>query len=58
MTKLLIIKKVNVCDLSEQARLNFISKFDGTGIDFVSCADTKSACEESDIIALYYSVLS
>ena len=27
MTKLLDIKKVYVCDLSEQARLNFISKF-------------------------------
>ncbi|MBQ3493268.1 MAG: ornithine cyclodeaminase family protein [Clostridia bacterium] len=50
MTKLLDIKKVYVCDLSEQARLNFIAKFDGTGIEFVSCIDNQSACEDSDII--------
>lgn len=50
MTKLLDIKKVYVCDLSEQARLNFISKFEGTDIEFVSCTDNKSACEDSDII--------
>ena len=29
--KLLDIKKVYVCDLSEQARLNFISKFSDSG---------------------------
>ena len=50
MTKLLDIKKVYVCDLSEQARLNFISKFEGTDIEFVSCTDNKFACEDSDII--------
>ncbi len=50
MTKLLDIKKVYVCDLSEQARLNFISKFEGSGIEMVSCTDNKSACEDSDII--------
>ena len=50
MTKLLNIKKVYVCDLSEQARLNFIAKFEGTGIEFVSCTDNQSACEDSDII--------
>lgn len=50
MTKLLNIKKVYVCDLSEQARHNFISKFESLGIEFVSCSDNKTACENSDII--------
>ena len=50
MTKLLTIKKVYVCDLSEQARLNFISKFEGSGIEFVSCDNNQVACEDSDII--------
>lgn len=50
MTKLLDIKKVYVCDLNEQARLNFISKFDGSNIEFVSCSNTQTACEDSDVI--------
>ncbi len=50
MTKLLTIKKVYVCDLSEQARLNFISKFEGSDIEFVSCDNNQVACEDSDII--------
>lgn len=50
MTKLLNIKKVYVCDLSEQARINFISKFSDTNIEFVSCTDNQAACEDSDVI--------
>lgn len=50
MTKRLDIKKVYVCDLSEQARLDFISKFEGTGIEFVSCTDNESACKARSII--------
>ena len=50
MTKLLNIKKVYVCDLSEQARINFISKFSDANIDFVSCTDNQAACEDSDVI--------
>ena len=50
MTKLLKIKKVYVCDLSEQARANFISKFEGSDIEFISCTDTEKACRDSDVI--------
>ena len=50
MTKLLKIKKVYVCDLSEQARLNFISKFEGSDIEFINCSDNEKACKDSDVI--------
>lgn len=50
MTKLLDIKKVYVCDLSEEARLNFISKFAETNIEFVNCSNNEAACKDSDII--------
>ncbi|MBR2498611.1 MAG: ornithine cyclodeaminase family protein [Clostridia bacterium] len=50
MTKLLKIKKVYVCDLSEQARINFISKFDGSDIEFINCNDNETACKDSDVI--------
>lgn len=50
MTKLLKIKKVYVCDLSEKARLDFIAKFENTDIEFISCTDNESACRDSDVI--------
>lgn len=50
MSKLLKMKKVYVCDLSEQARKNFIDKFEGADFELVSCTDNETACKDSDII--------
>lgn len=50
MTKTIKMKKVYVCDLNAQARKDFISKFDGSGIEFVDCDNTEVACKDSDII--------
>lgn len=50
MSRRLKMKKVYVCDLSEKARLDFISKFSGADFELVNCADTEAACRESDII--------
>ena len=50
MSKTLKIKKVYVCDLSAQARQNFISKFEGADFELVDCEDTESACKASDVI--------
>ena len=50
MSKRIKMKKVFVCDLSEEARLNFISKFKGAEFELVNCTDTEAACRQSDII--------
>ncbi len=50
MSRRLTMKKVYVCDLSEQARLNFIGKFSGAAFELVNCTDTEAACRDSDVI--------
>ena len=50
MSRRIKMKKVYVCDLSEKARLDFISKFDGAEFELVNCTDTEAACKDSDII--------
>ncbi|MBO7520134.1 MAG: ornithine cyclodeaminase family protein [Clostridia bacterium] len=50
MSRRLKMKKVYVCDLSEQARIDFIGKFSGAEFELVNCADTEAACKDSDII--------
>lgn len=50
MSRRIKMKKVYVCDLSEKARLDFISKFDGAEFELINCTDTEAACKDSDII--------
>ncbi len=50
MSKRLRMKKVYVCDLSEQARLDFIRKFPDAAFELVNCTDSEAACRDSDVI--------
>ncbi|MBQ3426905.1 MAG: ornithine cyclodeaminase family protein [Clostridia bacterium] len=50
MSRLLDIKEVRVCDLSEAARKSFIAKFGNARFTLVEYTDNEAACRDSDII--------
>lgn len=50
MSKVLDIKEVRVCDISEAAKDNFISRFPNAPFKFVKCASNEEGCRGSDVI--------
>ncbi len=50
MSKVLDIKEVRVCDISEAAKDKFISRFPDAPFKFVKCASNEEGCRGSDVI--------
>ena len=50
MSKVLDIKEVRVCDISEQAKDTFIARFPDAPFKFVKCATNEEGCRGSDVI--------
>lgn len=50
MSKVLNIKEVRVCDISEEAKDRFIARFPDAPFKFVKCATNEEGCRGADII--------
>ena len=50
MSKVLDMKEVRVCDISEKAKDTFIARFPDAPFKFVKCATNEEGCRGSDII--------
>ncbi|MBE5867809.1 MAG: ornithine cyclodeaminase family protein [Lachnospiraceae bacterium] len=50
MSKILSIKEVRVCDISEKAKENFISRFPNAPWHFVNCKSNEEGCRGADVI--------
>ncbi|MCQ2420018.1 MAG: ornithine cyclodeaminase family protein [Clostridia bacterium] len=50
MSKVLDIKEVRVCDISEEAKDRFIARFPDAPFKFVKCATNEEGCRGSDVI--------
>ncbi len=50
MSKVLDIKEVRVCDISEEAKDRFIARFPDVPFKFVKCATNEEGCRGSDVI--------
>ena len=50
MTKTVDIKEVRLCDISEEAKDRFISRFPDAPFRFVKCASNEEGCRGADVI--------
>ena len=50
MSKVLDIKEVRICDISEEAKDHFIARFPDAPFKFVKCASNEEGCRGSDVI--------
>lgn len=50
MSKVLTMKEVRLCDISEQAKENFMAKFPNAPWKFVNCATNEEGCRGADVI--------
>ncbi len=50
MSKVLTMKEVRLCDISEQAKENFMAKFPNAPWKFVNCANNEEGCRGADVI--------
>ena len=50
MSKTVDIKEVRLCDISEQAKDNFIARFPDAPFKFVKCANNEEGCRGADVI--------
>ena len=50
MSKVLDIKEVRVCDISEEAKERFIARFPDAPFRFVKCATNEEGCRGADVI--------
>ena len=50
MSKVLDIKEVRVCDISEEAKDRFIARFPDAPFRFVKCATNEEGCRGADVI--------
>lgn len=50
MSKRLKMKEVRICDLSKEAKQNFIKKFEGFDFEIKDYESTEEACKDSDIV--------
>lgn len=50
MSKVLDMKEVRLCDISEQAKENFMAKFPNAPWKFVNCSSNEEGCRGADVI--------
>lgn len=50
MAKTLTMKEVRLCDISEEAKDNFIARFPDAPFKFVKCATNEEGCRGADVI--------
>ena len=50
MSKVLEMKEVRLCDISEQAKENFMAKFPNAPWKFVNCSSNEEGCRGADVI--------